>query len=72
MIDNTIQPQNRLRVSDFREIFKDLKLEILFEQNRDGDIDLIKQLKPLLDHKYKSYSDADLAVSHSLFVLKKR
>lgn len=72
MIDNTIQPQNRLRVSDFREIFKDLKLEILFEQNRDGDIDLIKQLRPLLDHKYKSYSDADLAVSHSLFVLKKR
>jgi SAM-dependent methyltransferase len=71
LIDNTIQPQNRLRVADFRKIFHDLGLKIIQEQNRDGDIHQLKSLRPQLDTKYKSYSDADLAVSHSLFILKK-
>jgi SAM-dependent methyltransferase len=71
MIDNSIQPQNRLRVSDFRKIFNDLGLKIIYEQNREGYIDQVKALRPVLNAKYKNYSDADLAVSHSLFILKK-
>lgn len=71
LIDNTIQPQNRLRVTDFRKIFSDLDLKIVYEQNRDGYIDQIRALRPSLDAKYKDYTDADLAVSHSLFILKK-
>jgi SAM-dependent methyltransferase len=70
-IDNNIQPQNRLRVSDFRKIFIGLGLTIACEQNRDGDVNQIKALRPQLADKYKSYSDTDLAVSHSLFILKK-
>ena len=71
LIDNTIQPQNRLRDSDFKKIFNDLGLKIVHEQNRAGDINEIKALRPSLDAKYKDYSDADLAVSHSLYILKK-
>ena len=71
VIDNTIQPQNRLRVSDFRKIFADLGLRVLHEQNREGDTNQIKAIRPSLDKKYNNYSDADLAVSHSLFILKK-
>ena len=71
LIDNTIQPQNRLRVTDFRKIFTDLGLQTIYEQNREGYIDQIKALRPKLDQKYKSYTDPELAVSHSLFILKK-
>jgi SAM-dependent methyltransferase len=70
-IDNTIQPQNRLRDRDFKKIFSDLNLKIVYQQKRDGDTDQITALRPLLDAKYKNYSDAELAVSHSLYVLKK-
>jgi SAM-dependent methyltransferase len=71
LIDNTIQPQNRLRASDFRKIFNDLGLKIIHEQDRPGYTDQIKTLRPELNGQYKNYSDTDLAISHSLFILKK-
>ncbi|MFT7451500.1 MAG: cyclopropane fatty-acyl-phospholipid synthase-like methyltransferase [Patescibacteria group bacterium] len=61
-IDNSIQPQNRLRISHFREIYKDLRIPITEEVNRPGDVELVKSL-PI--HSYlKDIPSEDIAISH--------
>lgn len=66
VIDNDIQPQNRLRIIHYRNLYKELAIPIREEVNREGDYGLLKQVK--LDKKYSGISQADIAVSHSLFV----
>ena len=68
-IDNSIQPQNRLRIADFRRLHQQAGFKVLEELNRPGSISDLKKGK--LADKYKTYSDADLAVSHTLMVSKK-
>ena len=68
-IDNSIQPQNRLRIADYRKLHQQAGFKILEEINRPGSVEDLKRVK--LADQYKPYSESDLAVSHTLMVSKK-
>ena len=44
-IDNRIQPQNRLRIDDYRQMYAQLGLPISEETQRPGDLDALKKLR---------------------------
>jgi SAM-dependent methyltransferase len=68
-IDNSIQPQNRLRIADYRKLHQQAGFNVVEEINRPGSVSDLKKVK--LADKYNSYSETDLAVSHTLMVSKK-
>jgi hypothetical protein len=61
-IDNSIQPQNRLRFDDYVNIYKDLNIPITEESHRPGRLDELKDIE--LDKKYRSHPLERLAISH--------
>ena len=65
-IDNSIQPQNRLRITDFRRLYQQAGFKIVEELNRPGSVVDVRKVK--LSEQYKSYPEADIAVSHTLLV----
>jgi hypothetical protein len=67
-IDNSIQPQNRMRWKDYREIYQDLGIPITDEEVRKGDLKALKSVE--LAEMYQSYSMEELAISHGYFVSK--
>jgi SAM-dependent methyltransferase len=69
MIDNSIQPQNRLRITDFEKMFKDSGFQILKREDRVGTKEQLNSIR--LAKKYSSYSVEDLLVTHSQLVSKK-
>jgi len=69
-IDNTVQPQNRLRIIQYRELFNTNKLAILFEKNRNGNKQELRSFQ--LDEQYEKMDIEDVLVTHSHLVLKKR
>jgi hypothetical protein len=66
LIDNDVQPQNRLRLSDHVKLMQDAGFQILETMSRDGDINALRSVR--LADKYKTYKPEDLAVSHSLLI----
>lgn len=62
-IDNTIQPQNRLRISQFREIYQALNIPITEEVNSPGSLAALRQVA--IHPSFQHISEKDLAVSHS-------
>ncbi|GJM35009.1 MAG: hypothetical protein DHS20C18_40100 [Saprospiraceae bacterium] len=67
-IDNSIQPQNRWRISHYRTLYQQLGIPISKEFNRDGDIEALRQIK--VADAFAQFSEKDLAVSHSYVVSK--
>ena len=65
-IDNSIQPQNRLRINDYRRLHDQAGFKVLEELNRPGSVADLK--KVALNANYKANTDADNAVSHTLMV----
>lgn len=63
VIDNSIQPQNRLRLSDYIELYKTLKIQTTLIDKRDGDLEELK--KVTLSEKFAKKSLKDLAISHA-------
>ncbi len=61
-IDNSVQPQNRLRYSEFLEMYKTLDLPITDTFYRPGNIEEVKAT-PLAE-KFSNYALEDLAISH--------
>ncbi len=68
-IDNSVQPQNRLRMSDYLKIYKQNGIEILEKEIRPGKISDLKKVK--LDVAYYGYDEADIAISHAHLVSSK-
>lgn len=66
VIDNSIQPQNRLRWKDYRQIYRNLDIEIREEEYRKGSVELLSAVP--LDASYTSYTPAELAISHGYIV----
>ena len=65
-IDNSIQPQNRLRFVDYENMYHQLGIEYAKEQIRPGNLD---NLNDLVIHKsFHGYSKAELAVSHGYLI----
>lgn len=70
LIDNSIQPQNRWRINQYRELIGETGFDILEEENRVGlisDLDKVKLAAP-----FNEFRKEDLLVTHSLVVLKKK
>lgn len=70
IIDNSVQPQNRLRKKDYLKMYEDLDISLLDEKDRPGDIKALKmeQLHP--DYS-DNYSTEELAISHTHLVSSK-
>ncbi len=62
-IDNSVQPQNRLRVNEFCELFKQLNIPIVEEISRKGEPELLNTIK--INTKYSESNKSELAVSHT-------
>jgi hypothetical protein len=65
-IDNTIQPQNRMRIDDYQQIFTDLGIPITEQTFREGNVEELKTIK--LSEQFTKKPMKDLAVSHCCFV----
>ncbi|NUQ25585.1 MAG: class I SAM-dependent methyltransferase [Saprospiraceae bacterium] len=67
-IDNSIQPQSRLRIDDYRHIYHQLGIPISEEKNRPGDVDALKTIK--LDERFVTKPLDVVAISHCQFISK--
>lgn len=65
-IDNSIQPQSRIRIYDYKQIFADLKIPITEESLREGNIEELKSIK--IANKYLNKQLNEIAISHCHFV----
>ncbi len=66
LIDNSIQPQNRLRIVDFRKLYADLDIPITEEAIVDGDVSKLHEVK--IHKEFAQYTDEELAASHAYLV----
>lgn len=62
-IDNTIQPQNRWRLRQYRDLYRQLGISILKEENRPGDIAALRTVP--VHPEFSGMEEVDLAISHS-------
>lgn len=67
-IDNTIQPQNRMRLRDYQEMYEKLGIEINHTEVRPGDIKAV--MAEPLHTDFLDYSIEEIAISHALVVSK--
>ena len=65
-IDNRIQPQNRLRIYDYREMYKKQNIVIIEEINREFKMEDYNKVK--VSEKFLSHSPEENAVSHSQII----
>ena len=65
-IDNTIQPQSRIRIYDYRQIYSDLKIPISYESFREGNMDELKSIS--LADKFANRPLEEIAKSHCHFI----
>lgn len=68
LIDNVVQPQNRWRLPEYIDLYKDLELINLEVVTRPGFPEQVQKMK--LDDKYLSVPLQELAVSHCLLISK--
>jgi SAM-dependent methyltransferase len=66
LIDNSIQPQNRLRINHYRDMYRQLGLNVLEQVDRPGSIDELLSVK--LHTTFASIDPRIAAVSHSLLI----
>lgn len=69
LIDNSVQPQNRWRINDYRRLYTENKFNILEELNRKGEIDEVQKLQ--IKPPFSLYSVSDIAISHTHIYAKK-
>jgi cyclopropane fatty-acyl-phospholipid synthase-like methyltransferase len=62
IIDNSVQPMNRWRMPDYRQLYTKVGAQIIAENHRQGDVEALRSI-PLAD-RFKAYSDAENAISH--------
>lgn len=67
-IDNSIQPQSRLRWPDYQRMYRDLDIPITEESIRPGDLNLLNQVN--VHAMYDHFTREALAISHGYMVSK--
>lgn len=65
-IDNDIQPQNRWRITHYRELYRKLGIPIAEEQNRPGDREALRAVP--LSTPFRELPEEEVAVSHGYLV----
>lgn len=67
-IDNTIQPQNRWRINQYRDLYQDLGIPITEEEIRPGQLKALSRVQ--LDPFFGEMPEADVMISHVYLVSK--
>lgn len=62
IIDNSIQPQNRWRFSEYEALYSELNIPIVYSEKRIGNVLDLDQIQ--LDSKYTNFEKEDLLISH--------
>jgi len=65
-IDNRIQPQNRMRFVDYKNMYSDMNIPITYESIRKGDMSKLRNLR--VHEEFDKYSEEELAVSHGYII----
>lgn len=65
-IDNSIQPQSRLRIHDYKKIYADLSIPISEETFREGNLNELKTIS--LADKFFNKPLEEIAKSHCHFI----
>lgn len=65
-IDNTIQPQNRWRINQYRQLYQSLGIPIHKEKNNQGDLADLQSIQ--LAKEFKAEKQEDLVVCHSYLI----
>ncbi len=65
-IDNSIQPQSRLRIDDYRSMYQELEIPISQETFRSGDITELQSIR--LNEQYAHLPAGMVAISHCHFI----
>ncbi len=65
-IDNSIQPQSRIRIYDYKKIYADLNIPISDESFRPGNLNELKSIP--LDDKFANSPLEEIAKSHCHFI----
>ncbi len=66
LIDNTIQPQNRWRIGQYRKLYQQLNIPITEELNRPGDQAALQTVN--LASPFSEMPKEDVAISHSYVI----
>lgn len=66
LIDNSIQPQNRMRWADYKKMYADLNIAIKIEETRPGDLAALNTIT--VDKGFAHLSKVELAISHGYLV----
>lgn len=66
LIDNRIQPQNRMRWPEYLELFGDLGIPVDHTETRAGDLDALS--REALHADFKRFTPEDAAISHGYLV----
>ncbi len=62
-IDNSVQPQNRMRIYDYRQIYSDLSIPFTVESFRPGNPEQLALIR--LAKRFRDYPPQENAVSHA-------
>lgn len=65
-IDNGIQPQNRWRISHYRQLYEKLGIEITKEENRPGDLAKLRTVP--VHSTFSGIPENELAISHGYLI----
>lgn len=65
-INNSIQPMNRMRIYDYRELYKKVSIPITKEINRDTDMEAFRRVK--VAGKFSAHAAEENAISHSQLI----
>jgi len=65
-IDNSVQPQNRWRLSEYQKLYDAIALPVKDIDAREGNPEEVKAIK--LAAKYQSFELKDLAISHAYMI----
>ncbi|HYO87658.1 MAG TPA: class I SAM-dependent methyltransferase [Candidatus Limnocylindrales bacterium] len=66
LVNNSLQYQNRLRISDHRALHRNASFEIVDEQTNPGDLALLREIK--VAESFRGYLPTDLAATQSWIV----
>lgn len=66
LIDNTIQPQNRMRFRDYKEMYRNTGLPLTEELVRDGDPAALSRVQ--IHPEFEDYTSTELAISHAYII----
>ena len=65
-IDNDVQPQNRWRMQHYRDLYEQLGIPILREENRPGSVEEVRQVP--LAPPFDALPEEEVAISHGYVV----